>query len=239
MSQQGLFITFEGGEGAGKSTQIRLLKERLEAAGYTVTQLREPGGTPIGEDIRSILLDTGNTAMAPWTELFLYEAARAQLVEEVIRPALERGEVVLCDRFFDSTTVYQGMARGLGVEQVQQANALACNGLVPDRTILLRLDTETGLDRATRKEADRIEQEGLDFHQKVHEGFERLLELDPERIRVVDTCEFKEATAQRIFLELEDLFVIEDDDEDGAEDDAEDEGLGEAADPTEGDGDQR
>lgn len=203
---EALFISFEGGEGVGKSTQIRLLADRLAKAGYTVRCLREPGGTGIGEQIREVLLSRENTAMAPMAELLLYEAARAQLVEEVIRPALERGEVVLVDRFFDSTTAYQAYARGLSKDLVERANALGSQGLIPTRTILLDKDVSTGLEEATQEGADRLEAEGLAFHEKVHEGFAELARQHPSRFVTVVCQELKEDTHELVFAGVADLF---------------------------------
>ncbi len=167
----GTFITFEGGEGTGKSTQIRLLAERLEAAGLTVRALREPGGTVVGEAVRRILLDPDHAELGVSTEILLYEASRAQLVDEVIRPALEAGEVVLCDRFFDSTTAYQGYARGIDLARIDALNAAATGGLVPDRTLVLDIDPAIGIRRATAESADRLEAEDLGFHVRVRDGF--------------------------------------------------------------------
>ena len=148
---RGVFVSFEGGEGAGKTTHIRFLAETLEARGFEVVRLREPGGTAIGDKLRSIVLDPGNAAMCDACELLVYEAARAQIVEEVIKPALDRGAVVLCDRFFDSTTAYQAYGRGLDADFVRRANQFACQGVVPDRTILLvPPSTKDGLIRATK-----------------------------------------------------------------------------------------
>lgn len=201
-----LFITFEGGEGVGKTTQIRLLANRLENAGYTVCCLREPGGTAIGEQIREVLLDRANTAMAPVAELLLYEAARAQLVEEVIRPALERGEVVLIDRFYDSSTAYQAYARGLGRELVDKANEIGSNGLTPTRTILLTKDVDEGLRDATKEGADRLELEGHEFHEKVHRAFDELAQLYPERIVKVACETLKADTHNAVFAAVADMF---------------------------------
>lgn len=201
-----IIISFEGGEGAGKSTQIKLLAARLSQAGYSVCCLREPGGTEIGEHIRHILLDTAHTNMAPLAELLLYEAARAQLVAEVIRPALARGCVVLIDRFSDSTIAYQAYARGLDEELVEQANAIGSEGLIPTRTILLQQDVASGLKKATRKGADRLEAEGQDFHERVHAGFAKLALRYPARIKVVPFQKEKRDTHERIFAALADLF---------------------------------
>ena len=202
----GIFITFEGGEGAGKSTQIRLLQARLQYAGYQVLIMREPGGTRIGEQIRRILLDATNTDLTATSELLLYEAARAQLVIEVIRPQLARGKVVLCDRFADSTFAYQSQARGLSAALVDAANAIGTDGLVPDRTILLEQNIVDGLLKATEDGADRLESESLDFHQLVHDGFEILANTHPQRIFRISLQADKSQTAELVFERLSDLF---------------------------------
>jgi dTMP kinase len=204
-AQSGVFITFEGGEGVGKSTHILLLAARLEAAGVEVLLLREPGGTRIGESIRDILLDPAHAELDDMSELLLYEAARAQLVTQIIKPALARKMVVLCDRFTDSTVAYQGVARGLGFEVVERANHLGSKGLVPDRTIVLIHDPLEALNRATEEGADRLESEGLAFHTRVLEGYRRLAATDPARVRLVQSREHKEDTAEAIFAELADL----------------------------------
>jgi dTMP kinase len=205
-ANRGIFITFEGGEGVGKSTQIKLLAARLETAGYEVLCLREPGGTQIGEEIRSLLLDPENTALDAVSELLLYEAARAQLVAQIIKPALEQGTTVLCDRFTDSTLAYQGCARGLGFELVERANHLGSKGLIPNRTIVLVHDLELSLTRATQQGADRLESEGLAFHELVIEGFARVAAREPERVRIVESLELKQDTAEQVFTQLAELF---------------------------------
>lgn len=196
---KGLFITFEGIEGCGKSTQAHLLSRHLEAGGHTVVLTREPGGTPIAETIRGILLDPANTAMAPMAELLLYEAARAQHVQELIRPALEAGKIVLCDRFQDSTTAYQGAGRRLGEVNVQELHAVATGGLEPDLTIFLDLPVDEGLRRAaTASEPDRIEREDLSFHERVHQGFVDQAERYPDRIERMDASGSPEEIAHTV-----------------------------------------
>jgi dTMP kinase len=186
----GFFITFEGGEGTGKSTQIRLLAEHLESRGHTVVVTREPGGTPVAEAARAIILDPA-LDQDGLTELFLLEAARRDHVERVVAPALERGEVVVSDRYADSSTVYQGMVRGLGEELVIQLNRLATNDLEPDLTIVFDLDPEDGLHRARSRNAEgdgaesRLDDEPQEFHRQVRQGFLRLAELYPHRVRVI------------------------------------------------------
>jgi len=183
---KGLFITIEGPDGAGKSTQIPFIQRFLEEKGYKVLLTREPGGTVIGEKIRGILLDKNHQEMSDITEALLYSASRAQHVTEVIMPALNEGIVVLCDRFVDSSIVYQGKGRGLGLESIKNINDFATCGLTPDLTILLDIDPEIGLKRVkATKEVDRLEQEKLDFHRKVYEGYKELVNMYPERIKVI------------------------------------------------------
>jgi dTMP kinase len=180
----GLFITIEGGEGVGKSTQADRLVERLRAGGADVIQTREPGGTPVGDRIRALLLEPG-VEMADATELLLYEASRAELVAHVIAPALERGATVVCDRFFDSTSAYQAFGRGLSPEIVTALNLSATGGIEPDITVLLTLDLDEAMRRATRGGADRMEGESLEFHRRVILGFETLAASEPDRFVTV------------------------------------------------------
>jgi dTMP kinase len=172
--EQGTFLTFEGIEGSGKSTQAALLKDFLEERGLDVLVTREPGGSPIGEQIRSILLDPDNRGMVPLAELLLYEASRCQHVEAVIRPALEDGKTVICDRFFDASTAYQGYARGLGIEMVEELNLVATGGRKPDLTVVLDLPV------------DRIESEAVEFHERVRQGYLRIADGEPDRVKVVN-----------------------------------------------------
>ena len=194
MSTRGFFITFEGVEGGGKSTQLQCLRDRLTALGREVYVTREPGGTAIGEAIRSVLLNPEHCAMATITELFLYEAARAQIVAECIRPRIEAGAIVLCDRFADSTTAYQGAGRGLPADMLNQLHQLATEGLWPDLTFVLDVPATVGLARAARRcEADRIEQESLDFHERVRNAFLAIAQQEPHRVHIVDgTHDIKE-----------------------------------------------
>lgn len=184
---KGLFITFEGIDGCGKSTQIKLLTEYLDKIGKPCLLVREPGGTEIGEKIRSILLDKENNEMSPAAELLLFEAARAQIVNEKIRPAIESGTTVICDRFYDSTFAYQGVARSLGEDLVITLNDIATSGLAPDITFLLDLSVEDALARRKgRGEADdRMELLGLEFQRSVREGYLKAAELF-DRIKVID-----------------------------------------------------
>jgi len=184
---RGMFITLEGTDGSGKSTQISHLKNVFEKEGHQVVITREPGGTPIGEEIRSLVLDAKNTAMDDRAEALIYAAARAQHVKEVIQPALKAGSIVLCDRFVDSSLAYQGKARKLGIDEVQGINSFATGGLTPDLTLYFDLSPEEGLKRVRAKgEEDRLEREKLDFHQRVYEGYKELAERNPARIVTLD-----------------------------------------------------
>jgi dTMP kinase len=188
MASKGLFISFEGSEGCGKSTQIARLAIRIRDSGREVITLREPGGTPIGEQIRNLLqYDEAGKAMTPEAEILLFAASRAQLVREVIRPALLRGAVVLCDRFLDSTTVYQGVARALAQEEVQAINGFAVGETLPDLTILLDLDAAEGRRRAAGRKGpkDRMEQEDEGFYESVRQGYLELARAHPGRIAVI------------------------------------------------------
>ena len=190
----GVFISFEGGEGAGKTSQLRALLAHLRAAGWEAVETRDPGGTPLGTIVRGLLLDPARGGMAATAELLLYEASRAQLVHEVIRPALARGRIVLCDRFTDSTIAYQGHGRGMDLDLIARLNALAADGLRPDLTFLLDLDPEVGLARAEQRRSrlgrgqDRMEEERLGFHQRVRAGYLALATAEPERLVVVDAA---------------------------------------------------
>lgn len=202
---RGMFITFEGIEGCGKSTQVDLLRKHLTALGHEVLVTREPGGCPIGEKVRDILLDPGNSGMTALTELLLYEASRAQHVADVIRPALEAGVTVISDRFYDASTAYQGHARGLGADTVIELNLVATGGLKPDLTIVLDLPASEGLRRLGR-DLDRIESEAIDFHEKVRNGYIELARKDPDRVKVVDSSGTIEGTASEVVKIVEDSF---------------------------------
>lgn len=187
MSSRGLFITVEGIDGCGKSTQARLIAAALEAAGHDVLRLREPGGAKISEQIRAILLDPANGEMGDVCELLLYEAARAQLVHQVIRPALAAGKTVICDRFYDSTTAYQAFADGLDRGMVSQANELAVDGCRPDLTLVFDLPVEDALRRRSDRAAeDRLELKGLEFQARVAAGFRAVAADEPDRVKLVD-----------------------------------------------------
>lgn len=182
------FITFEGIDQSGKSTQIELLSKAITRSRTPFINVREPGGTPLGDRIRDILLGPEHEKMDAWAEALLYAAARAQLVREVIAPALEMGKVVICDRYLDSSLAYQGHARDLGMERVLELNTWATDGLMPDLTLLLRIDVESSRRRLSNRTAasDRIESEPLDFHRRVKDGYHKVEEMFPGRIVVVD-----------------------------------------------------
>ena len=206
---RGIFITLEGGDGAGKTTQAQLLAARREGFGREVLMLHEPGGTRMGAAVRQILLGGGED-LDPTAELLLFEAARAQLVSKVIRPALLAEKVVICDRFTDSTVAYQGYGRGLDLARIEQLNQWATAGLLPDRTVLLDLDVKEGLERARALNGgggDRMEQEELSFHEAVHRGFARQAAAHPQRIRVVPQMSTPGMTGQAVFDAVADLFA--------------------------------
>lgn len=204
----GAFLTLEGIDGCGKSTQAAMLADALEAAGRRVVSLREPGGTSISEKIRALLLDPANAEMSADCELMLYEAARAQLVREVIEPALSSGGFIVCDRFYDSTTAYQCAARGLDPAVVNAANALGSCGVAPDLTIVFDLDPEVAYARATEGGADRLEGEGLAFQRAVREGYLSLAEAEPERVCVCDATGTPDEVHARVMSLLADRGVL-------------------------------
>ncbi|MBB6733407.1 dTMP kinase [Cohnella zeiphila] len=186
---KGLFITIEGGEGAGKTTLIASLREQLEETGREVVTTREPGGIPIAEAIRDVILRKENTAMDARTEALLYAAARRQHLTEKVIPALTRGAIVLCDRFVDSSLVYQGYARGLGIDEIDEINRFATDGCEPDLTLCLDLDPEAGLSRiraSGTREINRLDLEGLAFHRLVREGYRLIAQRYPRRIVMLD-----------------------------------------------------
>ncbi len=189
---RGLFITFEGMDGSGKTTQMRRLAMRLRDMGRTVIETVEPGGPPIAAKIRSILLDSAHQELSPVTEVLLYFASRSQNVDEWISPALARGEIVLSDRFTDSSLVYQGFGRGLGAETVYALEAIACRGVKPDLTLLVDIDVETSLGRARARNAaapnaeTRMDDQAIEFHRKVYDAYHWLARKEPERVKIVD-----------------------------------------------------
>ena len=195
---KGLFITFEGADGSGKTTQFRLFAKFLEEKGYKVLTTREPGGTPISEKIRDIILDPANMEMSDMTEALLFAASRAQHVSQLIRPAVENGTIVLCDRFMDSSIAYQGYARGLG-DCVRVINEYAVQGMQPDLTFFLDLSPEDGRKRnIAAGKADRMEKQDIAFHDKVYEGYKQLAQIYSQRYVIIDASGTKEEVQERI-----------------------------------------
>jgi dTMP kinase len=212
----GRFITVEGVDGSGKSTQITMLKDYLQKEGYDIVVTHEPGGTEIGEQIRKIILDSAYTQMTALTEVFLYAAARAQHIEEIILPALKSGRLVLCSRFFDSTVAYQGYGGGLDLAVLADINRIVSGSLVPDLTIIFDLDPEKGLERVSMRNIsadeqnenkDRMEQKQLDFHKRVRDGFLALASQNPQRIRIVDAIGNKDEVFERTRKVIDDFIL--------------------------------
>lgn len=186
--KRGIFITVEGTDGSGKTTQIKLMEEYLKNKGFEVILKREPGGTKISELIRGLILDINNTEMGKTTEMLLYAASRAQLVHEVIRPSLMEGKMVICDRFVDSSYVYQGFGRGIDSKTIEEVNQAALDGIEPDITFFFDIDPEEALSRRIASTgADRIENEKIEFHKKVYSGYKKLAEKYPRRIKTIDS----------------------------------------------------
>jgi dTMP kinase len=183
--KKGIFITFEGMEGCGKSTHSKLLVNYLKNRGYPCIHTREPGGTNLGEEIRVTLLKSKNINISDLAELFLFEACRAQLVKDVIKPALNKKKIVICDRFSDATLSYQGYGGNVDINMIKTLNRLATGNLSPDMTLLLDIDTAKGLKRAGRKGVDRMELKGIAYHKKVRNGYLKLAKVDPKRIKVI------------------------------------------------------
>ncbi len=206
MSESGSFIVFEGGEGAGKSTQEALLAQWLESQGMTVLRTREPGGTPAGEAIRTILLSNENAGLTDRAEALLFAAARGEHAAQVIRPALAAGTVVVCDRYLDSSVAYQGYGRELGAEYVRGLSMWATRDLVPDLTVLLDVDPAIGLSRVTSP--DRLESEPIDYHQRVRRAFVDIAAADPTRYLVIDADQDKDAIAEQIRHRVTELLGI-------------------------------
>jgi dTMP kinase len=204
INRPGLFITFEGPDGSGKSTQARMLAERLRGEGRPVLESVEPGGTPIGQQIRRILLDPANKELAATSELLLMFAARAQNVEQWILPALDQGQIVISDRFTDSSIAYQGSGRGLGWDSVLELDRIACHGLIPDITLCIDIDTETGLARAQARGGTetRLEEQAIEFHHKVREAYHELARSQPQRFRLIDGRGAPEAIAAKVWDEV-------------------------------------
>jgi dTMP kinase len=200
-----LFITFEGGEGSGKSSQAKLLYRRLSKLNIPVILTHEPGGTPSGERVARLLKWARSTDISPLSELMLFNASRAQLVREVIKPALNSEKVVICDRYSDSTTAYQSYGRGLDLKVVKNTNTTATQGLSPDLTILMDIDIEEGLSRKKGEKHDRFEQEDLTFHHRVRDGYLKMAADEPERWLVIDASQSKEKIKQIIWRRVSQL----------------------------------
>jgi dTMP kinase len=207
------FITFEGIEGSGKTTQLLCLQKHLQSLGYQTVATREPGGCSISDTIRALLLDPGNSTMASRTELLLYSAARAQHVVEFIHPALKEGKIVLCDRFADATTIYQGVGRGLDMKQLDAINSFAADGLTPDMTLLLDYPVEEGLQRArARNRSDNLESEGrfeleaLAFHQRIRQGYLDLAAQE-DRFHIIDALDDVNTVSERISSAVDDFLA--------------------------------
>lgn len=210
MVQKGQFITFEGPEGAGKTTVIQEIYDRLKEDGRNVLLTREPGGIRIAEKIRTIILDNDHREMDARTEALLYAAARRQHLAEKVIPALQEGYTVLCDRFVDSSLAYQGYARGLGIDEVWAINAFAIDGLIPDLTVFFDLDPEVGLARIAKndqREENRLDKESLQFHRKVYEGYQELIRRYPNRIQLTDASLPKELVTENVWKIIGTQFI--------------------------------
>jgi len=203
---KGKFITFEGSEGSGKSTHAKLLKDYLRKEGFSVELIREPGGTKISEKIRQFILDPKYKSMTDICETLLYMAARVQIVKEVIKPALEEGKIVICDRFLDSTIVYQGYGGGINLDLIKRLGKLATLGIKPDLTFLLDIETREGLKRAG-KIKDRIELKSLDYHRRVRKGYLTLAKKEPSRIKIVSVENNNKSKNQEIIREYTDKLL--------------------------------
>ena len=201
MADRGLFITFEGTDGAGKTTQIERLSADLKRGGYDICLTREPGGTPISEQIRDMLLNPDHSEMASTTELLLYAASRAQHVSEVIKPALEAGQVVISSRFADAMVVYQGYGRGLDLERIHHLNRIATDGVKPDVTFVLDLPVEVGLQRVqnSRGGLDRLEREKIEFHRRLREGYQTIARQEPQRLKIIDA----QVSPERVYAQIQ------------------------------------
>lgn len=199
----GMFISFEGGEGSGKTTIINALEQVLVQNGYNVVKTREPGGVPIAEQIRNVILDVENTQMCYETEALLYAAARMQHLKERVIPALERGDIVICDRYLDSSLVYQGYARGIGFEKVQMANCFAMDHL-PNLTFFIDVTPKVGLKRLEGRlgKMDRLDKESIDFHQKVYDGYVLLTQMYPDRVKRINGEKEKEEVISEVCNEV-------------------------------------
>ena len=210
MKRKGILISLEGGEGCGKSTQAVWLKKYLESKGFKVQIVVEPGETKVGNKIREILLDNKHKGMSAVAEVLLYMAARAQLVHEMILPALDKGEVIICDRYIDSSMAYQGYARGLGFEQVGKLNDLATREIRPDITFYFDLPPQVGLERkhkSTHGKMDRIENESLKFHDKVRRGYKLLAKMEPGRVKTIQADDVQEEIWNKVQGEMDNLLA--------------------------------
>jgi len=207
MDVKGKLITFEGSEGSGKSTQIKLICHYLKRKNKSVVFLREPGGVPISEKIRRILLDVQNSRMSDECEILLYMAARAQLVDQRIQPALKQGQVVLCDRFLDSTVVYQGFGNGIDIGMIKKIGKFATQGVKPDLTFIFDIETRTGLSRIKRAK-DRIERRAVVYHNRVRKGYRRLAGLEPKRIKLIRVNKSKEEIHQVVRRSVDHILGI-------------------------------
>ena len=201
MADRGLFITFEGTDGVGKTTQIQRLSADLKRAGHDVCLTREPGGTPISEQIRDMLLNPDHSEMAATTELLLYAASRAQHVSEVIKPALEAGKVVISSRFADAMVVYQGYGRGLDLDRIHHLNRIATDGVTPDVTFVLDLPVELGLQRVQKRRGglDRLEREKIEFHRRLREGYQTIAQQEPQRLKIIDA----KVSPKRVYAQIQ------------------------------------
>ena len=200
MADRGLFITFEGTDGAGKTTQIQRLSADLRQAGHYICLTREPGGTPISEQIRDMLLNPDHSEMAATTELLLYAASRAQHVSEVIKPALEAGKIVISSRFADAMVVYQGYGRGLDLERINRLNRIATDGVTPNVTFVLDLPVEIGLQRVQKSRGglDRLEREKIEFHQRLRDGYRALAQQETQRLKIIDA----QASPEQVYAQI-------------------------------------
>lgn len=201
MADRGLFITFEGTDGAGKTTQIQCLSANLKRAGYAVCLTREPGGTPISEQIRDMVLNPDHSEMSATTELLLYAASRAQHVSEVIKPALEAGKIVISSRFTDAMVVYQGHGRGLDLDRIHHLNRIATDGVTPDVTFVLDLPVEIGLQRVQKSRGglDRLEGEKIEFHRRLRDGYQTLAKQEPQRLKLIDA----QVNSEQVYAQIQ------------------------------------
>ncbi len=207
--KKGIFITVEGVDGSGKSTQVRIIGDYLKEKGYEPVLTKDPGGTFIGDLIRNILLDAGNRGMHPLTEMLLFTASRVQLVMEVIKPALEEGKAVICDRFIDSSVAYQGFGRGMDIDAILEVNKPVTDILVPDITFFLDIPPEEAFRRKARGAADRMEREKEDFYLKVYEGYKKLSSMFPDRIKTIDASLDAEGVARQLKAWLDKILAFD------------------------------